>query len=125
MRRNETEANIYLPLNGKAPVAVCHISYYEDGDGNFFYVFAPQYTVIDQLPPTVFHGIQGLNLNLRKEKYIRKNVLPTFISERAPIRTREDLPSLTAKVGMAEYIPLLWLKQTDMKYFGDTLFVAD
>ena len=125
MRTDKTIAHIYFPYGCQAPAKICRIEYYEDSSQNFFYVFTPDYDVIDRLPPGGFHGIQGLNLRLRKRKYIRKNVLPTFITERAPIHTRENLQCLMAGMNMEKYIPLQWLKQTTSQYFGDEMFVAE
>ena len=46
---------------------------------------------MDLLPNNIFQGIPGLNLELRKDKYVRKNMTPVFISERTPSAHREDL----------------------------------
>lgn len=36
----------------------------------------------------IFQGIPGIDLDLKKEKYIRDNVIPSFISERFPSQNR-------------------------------------
>ena len=125
MRKNNVLANIYLPTETGKAVAICRLEYYEENETDFFYVFSPYWDVIDRLPPHRFYGIQGIDLSLRKEKYIRKNVVPTFITERAPIKSRENLSSLLQDTGMTQYVPLQWLKLTSLKYFGDPLFVGE
>lgn len=106
-------------------IPVCRLEYYEDESNNFYYVFTPVYENIDKLSYNEFHGIQGVNLNLRKKEYVRKNYVPTFISERSPIPTRMNLNDLMDEAGIEKYNPVLWLKKTKMKYFGDNYIVCD
>ena len=69
---------------------VCVIEYILNEDETFEYRFYPNYDVISLLSDNLFQGIPGLNLDLKKEVYIRKNILPVFISERVPSKNRED-----------------------------------
>ncbi len=63
---------------------VCLLTHIENDDGTFRYEFRPNYFVISLLDSNLFQGIPGLNLDLKKEVYVRENILPTFISERVP-----------------------------------------
>lgn len=64
-----------------------------------------------------------MNLDLKKESYIRENITPVFISERAPERNREDLWELLKQCDMQYLNQLEWLIRTDTRYSGDKLFV--
>ena len=50
---------------------ISKIEYIEREDESYSYLFTPNYSVIDLLPSSVFQGIPGLNLDLRKEQYRR------------------------------------------------------
>ncbi|MCH5179824.1 MAG: hypothetical protein J1F32_01240 [Erysipelotrichales bacterium] len=103
------------------------IEYKEWEDGNFFYHFYPLYNVIDLLEdrPDLFQGIPGLDLHLRKECYIRENVVPVFISERTPGENREDLYDLLMKHNMCSLNRLEWLIREKPVYSGDRLYVDE
>lgn len=103
---------------------VCDIFYYLNSDDTFKYVFKPNYSVIELTTTKFFQGIPGLNLDLKKEEYIRENITPTFISERVPSKKREDYFELLQKVGMEYMDPIEYLIRTDEQYFGDKLFVV-
>ena len=92
-------------------------------DQNFQYVFSPEWSVIDALPPDIFQGIPGLDLSLRLEKYYRVNMTPCFISERTPGEGREDLWELLEQVGLDYYDRFEWLIRTDMRAGVDNLIV--
>ena len=117
--KHHIETAVVCVLVNEKNIPVCKVEYYEDEENNFYYVFMPIYQNIDTLPPEKFHGIQGIDLKQRKQSYIRKNYLPTFITERAPIVTRTNLDELCREAGIDCYHPLLWLKHTRMQYFGD------
>ena len=102
--------------------AVCDITYELNEDDSFKYVFKPNYSVIDLLDSSIFQGIPGLNLFLKKEKYIRTTI-PTFISERVPSSSREDYFDLLEKVKMDFMDPIEYLIRSDYQYSGDSLFV--
>ena len=72
----------------------------------WIHVFEPLYQVLDTLNPTEFKGIQGIDLRLRKEKYVRKNLQPVFIFERNPIRKKKNFRELqrVGDVSLLEYI---------------------
>lgn len=79
----------------------------------FEYVFEPNYFLIDLLDSKYFQGIPGLNLDLKKQEYIRKNIIPTFISERVPQKNREDFYELLEKLNMKSMDPIEYLIRTD------------
>ncbi|MBO4357950.1 MAG: hypothetical protein J5813_07290 [Candidatus Methanomethylophilaceae archaeon] len=75
------------------------------------------------LPMDHIGGIPGLNLELRREKYIRRNMEPVFMTERSPSRNRVDVWDLMKDVGLDHYDRLEWLIRTDTRYTGDDLYV--
>lgn len=100
---------------------VSDISYAIWEDDSFEFVFTPNYFVIDLLPTNIFQGIPGLNLDERKEKYVRKNIMPTFISERVPQKNREDFFEVLKEAGLDYYNPIEYLLKTKKQYSGDPL----
>lgn len=99
------------------------IEYIEREDETYTYIFTPYYSVMELLPSRLFQGIPGLNLDLRKEKYVRENMTPVFISERTPGENREDLWELLEACGMDYLNRLEWLIRTDYTYSGDPMYV--
>ena len=124
MKYNSESADICVMFHGN-PYPVCSIEYYTDENGSFYYCFRQYYNRIKQLPHSVFHGIQGIDLTHEKNCYVRKNHVPSFISERAPIPTRTNLSELLNEAGIAEYNPIAWLKKTKLRYFGDEYFLME
>ena len=104
---------------------ICEIEYILKQDGTFKYVFTPFYNVIDLLDEVIFQGIPGIDLSLRKEVYVRENIVPTFISERVPSSNRENYYELLAKVNLKYMDPIKYLIRTNEKYSGDTLYVIE
>ncbi len=102
---------------------LCEIDYHLWENEEFEYRFRPNYSVIELLGPPLFQGIPGLNLDLHKEEYVRRNRVPVFISERSPGPNRENLWELLEACGMDYLNQLEWLIRTDMKYSGDPLYV--
>lgn len=102
---------------------VADIDYIEREDGTYCYTIRPDYPVIDLLEPPIFQGIPGLDLDLRKEVYVRENMVPVFISERSPGENREDLWVLLEKCNMDYLNRLEWLIRTDTRYSGDCMYV--
>ncbi len=100
------------------------IEYILREDESFTYVFTPNYCVIDLLDNDLFQGIPGLNMDLRKTRYVRENITPVFISERTPAENREDLWELLAAVKMEYLNQLEWLIRTNTRYSGDRLYVV-
>jgi hypothetical protein len=103
---------------------ICRLDYTACDDGNYEYVFTPDYRVMDMLPMEKIGGIPGLNLDLRLEKYIRRNMDPVFMTERSPSRNRVDVWELMEEVGLDRYDRMEWLIRTDMRYAGDDLYAV-
>ena len=89
----------------------------------FCYEIEPDYRVIELLSPPLFQGIPGLNLDLRRKTYVRRNRTPVFVSERVPAENREDVRALVAAEGMDYLNKLEWLIRTKTRYSGDSLYV--
>ena len=104
---------------------IAKIEYEEYEDGNYKYSIFPNFAVIDLLPVKVFQGIPGLDLSLRREVYKRENMIPVFISERAPANNRENLWELLEENNMTTNNMLEWLIKTNTRYSGDRLFVTN
>lgn len=124
MKESRTVGTICLKDNAGTEYHISKIEYVEREDGSFYYVFTPDYSVIDLLPANLFQGIPGLDLSLRKEIYIRENIVPVFISERTPGPNREDLDALLKETDMEYLNRLEWLIRTQMHYGGDLLYVT-
>lgn len=103
---------------------IAKIEYIEREDETFQYIFTPNYSVMGLLSDRIFQGIPGLNLELKKERYVRDNMVPVFISERTPGENREDLWELLEKYDMDYLNRLEWLIRTDMRYAGDPMYVC-
>ena len=101
---------------------ICRLDYEEWEDGSFEYRFTPDYRALDILTERVTGGIPGLNLDLRREVYIRKDMEPVFMTERSPSRNRVDVRQLMEDVGLDHYDRLEWLIRTDTRYAGDSLY---
>ncbi len=123
MKKHITKAIILAvdKLNIQYPVCYLEQVYFEDD--TYEYIFKPYYKVIELLNSDFFQGIPGLNLDLKKETYIRKNKIPTFIYERVPQKNREDLWKLLDEVGLDYLDHLEWLIRTDKTYTGDNFLV--
>lgn len=102
---------------------VAFITYTIWENDEFCYEIEPDYRVIDLLSPPLFQGIPGLNLDLRRKTYVRKNQTPVFVSERVPAENREDVRALMAAEGMDYLNKLEWLIRTKTRYSGDSLYV--
>lgn len=123
MREVRTEGIICVKDKAGFEYELSRIEYIEREDETFEYIFTPNYYVIDLLPNNIFQGIPGLNLDLRKERYVRENMTPVFISERTPSPHREDVWELLAMYDMDYLNRLEWLIRTDMTYSGDPMYV--
>lgn len=104
-------------------ISIAQIDYQEFDEENFQYLISPYWEIIDGLPPSVFQGIPGIDMDLRLEKYYRVNYIPTFISERTPSENREDLWELLESVGLDYYDRFEWLLRTTMRSANDNLIV--
>lgn len=123
MREIVTQGDICLKDEYNLTYKVADIVYTERKDESFVYEIKPNYSVINLLDAKDFQGIPGLNLDLKKESYIRENMIPVFISERSPGKNREDLWTLLKDCDMQYLNQLEWLIRTDTQYSGDKLFV--
>jgi len=103
--------------------SICRLDHTVYDDGNYEYVFTPNYRVMDMLPMNSIGGIPGLDLDLRLERYVRRNMEPVFMTERSPSRNRADVWDLMDEVKLDRYDRLEWLIRTDMRYAGDDLYV--
>jgi len=104
-------------------VSVAQIDYQEFDEENFQYVISPYWDIVDGLPASVFQGIPGIDMDLRLKDYYRVNYIPTFISERTPSESREDLWELLESVGLDYYDRFEWLLRTNMRAANDNLIV--
>ena len=120
-----TKGIICVKDNLNIEYRVCVIEYLLNEDETFEYRFYPNYDIIDLLDSSVFQGIPGLNLDIKKEVYIRKNILPVFISERVPSKNREDYYELLEKVDMTYMDPIEYLIKTKDRYSGDCLYLIN
>ena len=122
MKPIESKASIVIKSQG-ITYNICSLIQRIEGD-SFSYTFIPNREVIDLLPPNIFEGIQGVDLDVKKEKYERSGI-PTFVSERVPPKNREGLFELLQKVGLDYYDPLQYMLRSKETYFGDNLVVVD
>ena len=106
-----------------AQYRICRLDCTTWDDGSYEYAFTPDYRVIDMLDEREYGGIPGLDLDLRRDVYIRKNMEPVFMTERSPSRNRVDLWDLLESVGLDHYDRLEWLIRTKLRYSGDALHV--
>jgi DNA invertase Pin-like site-specific DNA recombinase len=104
-------------------ISVAQIDYQEFDEENFQYIISPYWEIIDGLPPSVFQGIPGIDMDLRLERYYRANYIPTFIAERTPSEGREDLWELLKSVELDYYDRFEWLLRTTMRAANDNLIV--
>ena len=123
MREMVTSGSICVDDEYGFTYHVADIDYIEREDETYCYTIRPDYAVIELLAPPVFQGIPGLDLDLRKEVYVRENMVPVFISERSPGENSEDLWVLLESCNMDYLNRLEWLIRTDTRYSGDGLYV--
>lgn len=124
MKSHRSEGVICLdgPCGLVYQIGIIACTVYEDE--SFRYEFTPNWQVIDLLEPPDFQGVPGFDLNARKEVYVRENITPTFISERAPSENRENLWQLLDDVGLDYLDKVEWLVRTNTRYIGDKLYVC-
>jgi len=123
MKEHIVKGIIYAVDEINIEYAVCTIEQVTYEDQTYKYIFKPLYDIIDLCDTSFFQGIPGLNLELKKNEYIRENKTPTFIYERTPQENREDLWDLLEEVRMEYLDKLEWLIRTDRVYTGDNLIV--
>ncbi len=123
MKKQIVKATIVAVDKLKIKYPVCYLEQIYFEDDTYRYEFKPYYDIIDLLDSSVFQGIPGLNLELRKDVYIRENKLPTFIYERTPQKNRQDLWELLDEVNLDYLDHLEWLIRTNKHYTGDNFIV--
>ena len=93
-------------------ISVCRLRLHLFGASQFCFVFEPFYYYFGSYERRFSRKIiiPGLNLQLKKDAYIRENYIPAFISERIPhnMRKTEHIPTV-----------LQWLFSCPKHYFGD------
>ena len=99
-------------------ICICTVTYVESAECEFEYIFEPKYDVIDSL--SGFKGIQGIDLDLRKDKYIRRNMIPTFIFEHNPMSGKKSFHKAERVNGKCL---LEYLSYSNLRYFGDNLSI--
>lgn len=104
---------------------LCVITYVLYEDESFEYCFEPNYHVIDLIDKSIFDTIPGLDLSLRKKEYVRKNIVPTFVSERVISENREDYAQLLDERNMKYMDPIIYMIRSKKEYSGDKLFVKE
>lgn len=124
MRTRRTEGVICLDGPCGLVYQIGTIAYIVSEDESFRYEFVPNWTVIDLLGAPEFQGVPGFDLETRKTVYVRENITPTFIAERAPAENREGLWEMLAAAGMDYLDKVEWLIRTDTRYIGDGLYVC-
>lgn len=115
-----TEGEIVLCYRKNILFKVAKITYEKFEDEEYQYSFSPYYDVIDALPSSIFQGIPGLNLDLRKQTYWRVNMTPVYVTERSPSANREGLAKLLKIAGMNYLNRLEWMTKTSFTYMGDS-----
>lgn len=104
-------------------IQVGRITYEAFENEEFQYIISPFWEIVDMLPPSVFQGIPGIDMDLRLEHYYRVNYTPVFMTERTPGPNREDLWELLDSVKLTYYDRLEWLIRTDLRAAVDNLIV--
>ena len=123
MKEERTSATICVKDKLGIQYKLCRLDQVIREDGHYYYSFRPDYSIIDMLSPPLYQGIPGLDLDLRKEEYLREDMIPVFISERTPNEKRIEVqPELLESVGMDRLNRLEWLIRTDLQYFGDNFY---
>ena len=121
--RNEIikKGQIFFPYQGLS-FNICEIIQRFDGQ-SYSFLFKPNYQTIALIPTDApFEGIQGLDLDLKKQSYEREGI-PVFVSERIPPKNREELYKLLENNGLKYWDPFDLLVIENQKYCGDDLFV--
>ncbi len=123
MKSHKSEGEICLDGPCGLVYDIGLITYVVFEDESFRYEFLPNWPVIDLLDSPEFQGVPGFDLDARKSVYVRENITPTFITERAPVENREGLWQLLEEVGMDYLDKVEWLVRTNTRYIGDGLYV--
>lgn len=101
--------------------SVAKMEYQRFSDAQYQYLITPYWDVIDGICPEVFHGIPGIEMEMRLKTYYRINRQPVFITERTPAEDRADLEELLRSVGLSHYDRFEWLIRTGLSCGSDNL----
>lgn len=101
-------------------VCICKITYTELDMQNFEFVFEPDYSIIDTLKD--FRGIQGINLDLKLDRYVRRNIMPSFIYEHTSVGGDFRMNLNLAKRIEGQDV-ITFLCNSELRYFGDKIHV--
>lgn len=103
-------------------IPVCELRRELFWNEEYQYVFEPIWETIDLLK-TKNHtvSINGLDLDLRKEKYYRVNIEPQFLVSRTPSVKRQDLHKLLKERQMTYYDRMEYLMRSKEKSCLDNL----
>lgn len=113
-------AYITYPLGKNLYLKIAKISYELFEDESYQYIIEPYYDVLDSLENVT---IPGIDIELRKSKYYRVNMIPIFVSDRTFPRSRVEARTLLKEKNINYYNPLLWLVDSNYRYTGDSLIV--
>ena len=101
---------------------VCKLSKEVFWDEQFQFIFEPDWEAIDKYTAQgIFHGINGLCLDLRKDKYYRVNIEPQFLVSRTPSNSRADLHKLLRERGLTYYDRMDFIDRTTGRFAIDNL----
>ncbi|MFK5883864.1 MAG: hypothetical protein QM489_05910 [Candidatus Izemoplasma sp.] len=112
---------ITLPVGKSIYIKIAKLTYEIFEDESYQYIFEPYYDVINALNSKA--DIPGINLELRKEKYYRVNLVPIFISDRTFPKSRIEARKLLKERNLNYYSPMLWLMDSSYTYTGDSLLL--
>lgn len=109
-------------------IPVGEVIYEHFWNEEFQYIIRPYWETIDELEehePGAFHGIPGIDMDCRFEKYYRVNRVPSFIVQRTPPKNRVDMMEMMEAVGLNYYDPFEWLIRTNTRASQDNLILED
>lgn len=112
---------ITVPLGKSIYIKIAKLTYEIFEDESYQYTFEPYYDVIDGLGNKA--DIPGIDLELRREKYYRVNMVPIFVSDRTFPKSRVEARKLLKDRNLSYYSPMLWLLDSNYKYTGDSFLL--
>lgn len=115
----EAAGFITYPVGRSLFFKLAKLTYRVFEDESYEYVFEPYYDVLDGMDRHV--DIPGVDLDLRKPLYIRRNLTPVFITDRTFPKNRVDARKLLKERNLDYYDPMAWLTDSPYTYTGDDL----
>lgn len=105
---------------------IAKLTQYHYEDDTFSFTFEPFWSVIDSIKGRyrLYDGIPGLNMERRKDIYVREKMIPVYIAERVPPRNRVNLMEVLAEAGLTYWDPIAYLLGTKLQYFGDNFYMT-